>query len=79
MWDCVGRGIGLNASQTLCLITNIPLIFGDLVPEDVLHCNSGECLSKSVNISSPSTTCLYVFLANTGGYRQVADGEIFTD
>ena len=39
--DCVGRGIGLNASQThrniLGLITNTPLIFGDLVPEDDLH------------------------------------------
>ena len=39
--DCVGHGIGLNASQThrniLGLITNTPLIFGDLVPEDDLH------------------------------------------
>ncbi|XP_039860163.1 uncharacterized protein LOC120716658 [Simochromis diagramma] len=35
--DRAGHGIGLNASQTLCLITNIPLIFGDLVPEDDLH------------------------------------------
>ena len=35
--DCGDHGIGLNDSQTLCLITNIPLIFGDLVPEDDLH------------------------------------------
>lgn len=35
--DQGGHGIGLNTSQTLCLITNIPLIFGDLVSEDDLH------------------------------------------
>lgn len=30
--DCEGNGIGLNAAQTLCLITKIPLIFGDVIP-----------------------------------------------
>ncbi len=30
---CSGKGIGLNASQTLCLIRNLPLIFGEIVPE----------------------------------------------
>ncbi len=30
---CGGNGIGLNASQTLCLIRNLPLIFGEIVPE----------------------------------------------
>ena len=35
--DCGRHGIGLTASQTLCLISNVPLIFGDLVSEDELH------------------------------------------
>lgn len=34
---CSGSGIGLNASQTLCLIRNPPLIFGDVVPEGATH------------------------------------------
>ena len=35
--DQTGNGIGLNASQSLCLIRNIPLIFGDVVPEGNRH------------------------------------------
>ena len=31
--DSSGNSIGLNSIQTLCLIRNIPLIFGDIVPE----------------------------------------------
>lgn len=27
-----GNGIGLNASRTMCLIRNIPLMFGDVGP-----------------------------------------------
>lgn len=34
---CSGNSIGLNASQTLCLIWNLPLIFGDVVPEGDRH------------------------------------------
>ncbi|XP_028451665.1 uncharacterized protein LOC114566987 isoform X3 [Perca flavescens] len=48
--DCAGHGIGLNASQTLCLITNIPLIFGDLVPEDDLHWHLLLLLLNIINI-----------------------------
>ncbi|XP_056305506.1 uncharacterized protein LOC130217424 [Danio aesculapii] len=48
--DCGGHGIGLNASQTLCLITNIPLIFGDLVPEDDLHWHLLLLLLNIINI-----------------------------
>lgn len=48
--DCEGHGIGLNASQTLCLVTNIPLIFGDLVPEDNLHCCLLLLLLNIINI-----------------------------
>lgn len=31
--DSSGNSIGLNSIQSLCLVRNIPLIFGDLVPE----------------------------------------------
>lgn len=48
--DCGGNGLGLNASQTLCLVTNIPLIFGDLVPEDDLHWHLLLLLLKIINI-----------------------------
>ena len=48
--DCGGHGIGLNASQTLCLITNIPLIFADLVPEDDLHWRLLLLLLNIINI-----------------------------
>ena len=48
--DSAGHGIGLNASQTLCLITNIPLIFGDLVPEDDLHWHLLLLLLNIINI-----------------------------
>ena len=34
---CSGNSIGLNASQTLCLIRNLPLIFGDVVSEGDGH------------------------------------------
>lgn len=30
-------GIALNANQTLCLVRNLPLIFGDPVPEGDRH------------------------------------------
>ena len=52
--NCVGRGVGLNASQThrniLGLITNTPLLFGDLVPEDDLHWHLMLLLLNIINI-----------------------------
>ena len=33
---CTGNGIGLNASQTLCLIWKLPLIYGDVPKRDTL-------------------------------------------
>ncbi|XP_056439497.1 uncharacterized protein LOC130376301 isoform X1 [Gadus chalcogrammus] len=34
-----GNGLGLNASQTMCLLRNIPLIFANVVPENDNHWN----------------------------------------
>ncbi|XP_056315761.1 uncharacterized protein LOC130230656 isoform X1 [Danio aesculapii] len=45
-----GNSIGLNASQTLCLIRNIPLIFGDVVPEGDKHWHLMLLLLQIVNI-----------------------------
>ncbi|XDV29615.1 hypothetical protein PO909_032707 [Leuciscus waleckii] len=45
-----GNSIGLNASQTLCLIRNIPLIFGDVVPEGDKHWHLMLLLLWIVNI-----------------------------
>ncbi|XDV29589.1 hypothetical protein PO909_032692 [Leuciscus waleckii] len=45
-----GNSIGLNASQTLCLIRNIPLIFGDVVPEGDKHWHLMLLLLHIVNI-----------------------------
>lgn len=47
---CTGSGIGLNASQTLCLIRNLPLIFGDVVPEGNRHWHLLLLLLHIVNI-----------------------------
>lgn len=55
--DCEGNGIGLNAAQTLCLITNIPLIFGDVIPQGNLHWYLLLLLLQVINIVfSPSVT-----------------------
>lgn len=35
--DGTGNGIGLNAIQTLCLVRNTPLIFGDLFINNSAH------------------------------------------
>lgn len=52
-----GNSIGLNASQTMCLIKNIPLIFGDVVPEGNRHWNLMLLLLDIINILfSPSIT-----------------------
>lgn len=45
-----GNSIGLNASQTLCLIRNIPLIFGDVVPEGDKHWHLMLLLLQIVDI-----------------------------
>ncbi|XP_052003178.1 uncharacterized protein LOC127658113 [Xyrauchen texanus] len=51
------NGLGLNASQTMCLLRNIPLIFGDVVPEDDNHWNLLLLLLDIVNIIfSPNIT-----------------------
>lgn len=52
-----GNSIGLNASQTLCLSRNLPLIFGDVVPEGDRHWHLLLLLIHIVNIIfSPSIT-----------------------
>ena len=45
-----GTGIGLNSSQTLCLIRNLPLIFGDVVPEGDNHWHLLLLLLHIINI-----------------------------
>ena len=47
---CIGNSIGLNASQTLCLIRNLPLIFGDVVPEGDRHWHLLIILLHIINI-----------------------------
>ena len=47
---CTGNSIGLIASQTLCLIRNLPLIFGDVVPEGDTHWHLLLLLLHIVNI-----------------------------
>ncbi|KAJ0069992.1 hypothetical protein NL108_018603 [Boleophthalmus pectinirostris] len=45
-----GNGIGLNAIQTLCLVRNIPLLFGDLVQEGDTHWKLLLLLLQIINI-----------------------------
>lgn len=45
-----GNGIGLNAIQTLCLIHNLPLIFGDVVQEGDAHWRLLLLLLQIINI-----------------------------
>ena len=53
--DSSGNNIGLNSIQTLCLIRNIPLLFGDIVPEGNGNCFSLLLLLQMINIIfSPS-------------------------
>ena len=52
--DSIGKNIGLNSIQTLCLVRNIPLLFGDIVPEGNKNC---LLLLQIINIIfSPSVT-----------------------
>ncbi|RVE61678.1 hypothetical protein OJAV_G00174850 [Oryzias javanicus] len=55
--DGQGNGIGLNSIQTLCLVKNIPLIFGDIIPAGNKHWELLLLLLQIMNIVfSPSLT-----------------------
>lgn len=55
--DISGNNIGLNSIQALCLVRNIPLLFGDIVPEGNRHWNLLLLLLQIINIIlSPSVT-----------------------
>jgi len=55
--DGSGNNIGLNSTQTLCLIRNVPLIFGDIVPEGNQNWTLLLLLLQIINIIfSPSVT-----------------------
>ncbi|KAK2843712.1 hypothetical protein Q7C36_011927 [Tachysurus vachellii] len=55
--DSIGNNIGLNSIQTLCLVRNIPLIFGDIVPEGNQNWTLLLLLLQIINIIfSPSVT-----------------------
>lgn len=55
--ESCGNSIGLNSIQTLCLVRNIPLLFGDIVPEGDEHWTLLLLLLQIINIVfSPSLT-----------------------
>lgn len=55
--DSSGNNIGLNSMQTLCLVRNLPLLFGDIVPEGNLNWTLLLILLQIINIIfSPSLT-----------------------
>lgn len=55
--DSSGNNIGLNSIQTLCLVRNIPLLFGDIVPEGNQNWIFLLLLLQIINIIfSPSVT-----------------------
>ena len=55
--DSIGNNIGLNSIQTLCLVRNIPLLFGDIVPEGNQNWFLLLLLLQIINIIfSPSVT-----------------------
>lgn len=55
--ESVGNGIGLNSIQTLCLVKNIPLLFGDIIPAGNKNWNLLLLLLQIMNIVfSPSLT-----------------------
>ncbi|CAI5668325.1 unnamed protein product [Oreochromis niloticus] len=55
--DSSGNSIGLNSMQTLCLVRNLPLIFGDLLPEGNPNWTLLLLLLQIINIIfSPSLT-----------------------
>ena len=64
--DSAGNGIGLNSIQTFCLVKNIPLLFGDIVPAENRHWSLLLLLLQIMNILfSPSLTLgMTVYLKN---------------
>ncbi|KAM4531403.1 uncharacterized protein PAE49_023617 [Odontesthes bonariensis] len=64
--DSAGNGISLNSIQTFCLVKNIPLLFGDIVPAENRHWSLLLLLLKIMNIVfSPSLTLgMTVYLKN---------------
>lgn len=55
--ESAGNGIGLHSVQTLCLVKNIPLLFGDLIHEENKNWNLLLLLLQILNIVfSPSLT-----------------------
>lgn len=55
--DGTGNGIGLNSIQTLCLVKNIPLLLGDIIPAENEHWHLLLLLLQIMNIVfSPSLT-----------------------
>lgn len=55
--ESAGNGIGLNSIQTLCLVKNIPLLFGDIIPPGNQNWNLLLLLLQIMNIVfSPTVT-----------------------
>lgn len=55
--ESAGNGIVLNSIQTLCLVKNIPLLFGDIIPAGNKNWNLLLLLLQIMNIVfSPSLT-----------------------
>ena len=48
--DSSDNNIGLNSIQTLCLVRNTPLLFGDIVPEGNQNCLLLLILLQIINI-----------------------------
>lgn len=64
--DSAGNGIGLNSIQTFCLVKNIPLLFGDIIPAGNRHWNLLLLLLQIMNIVfSPCLTLgMTIYLKN---------------
>ena len=56
--DGSGNNIGLNSIQTLCLVRNIPLLFGDIVPEGNQNWTLLLLLLQIINIIFPPSVTL---------------------
>lgn len=55
--ESAGNGIGLNSIQTLCLVKNIPLLFGDIIPAGNKNWNLLLLLLQIMNtVFSPTLT-----------------------
>lgn len=62
--DSAGNSIGLNSIQTLCLVKNLPLLLGDIVPPGHKHWSLLLMLLQIMNIvfSPCLTSGLTVYL-----------------